>query len=190
MIYFTSDLHFFHTNIMKYCAETRALAGGNIDTMHELIIDGLNKRVRKNDTLYILGDVFFTTNTEAASTILDKINCTDKHLIFGNHDHVIRKNETLLSKFKSARDYAMISYEKERFVLMHFPIESWDRKERGAYHLHGHQHSLNDGKIGRMIPNRMDVGIDSRTDFMPWSIDECIDFMKDYTHATNDTVSQ
>jgi calcineurin-like phosphoesterase family protein len=54
-------------------------------------------------------------------------------------------------------------------VLSHFPLEVWDRKHYGSYHLHGHSH-------GNLPPRgrRMDVGVDC-TDFRPINLIEAME---------------
>ena len=52
MKYYTSDLHFGHKNIIKY--EDRPFS--SIEEMDEALIDKWNKKVKKNDEVYILGD--------------------------------------------------------------------------------------------------------------------------------------
>ena len=52
MIYFISDTHFGHKNIVSYCKRPF------IDTheMNKTIIDNINSVVKPSDTLYFLGD--------------------------------------------------------------------------------------------------------------------------------------
>ena len=50
----------------------------------------------------------------------------------------------------------MVSLKLDRCLhLCHFPLEIWDRKHYGAWHLHGHSH----GKAPKML-GRLDVGVD------------------------------
>lgn len=55
MIYFTSDLHFNHENIIKYCNRPFK----NIDDMDNYLINYWNKIIRTKDIVYILGDFAF-----------------------------------------------------------------------------------------------------------------------------------
>jgi calcineurin-like phosphoesterase family protein len=48
--------------------------------------------------------------------------------------------------------------DEAKFMLMHFPIASWDNLARGVIHLHGHVHLPPHRRIG---PGKMmDVGVD------------------------------
>ena len=180
MIYFTADLHHQHTNIMKYCPDSRAAANNDLVKMHQLILDGINGKVALYDTLYILGDVSFARNEDKVAEFIQSINCKNLHLVLGNHDHTIQNSPRLRSMFKSINTLTSIKYEKKHIVLCHYPLESWDRAHHGAIHLHGHCHSKNrmnesdaahHGSL-KYYPRRLDVGIDSRTDFQPYSFDE------------------
>lgn len=58
MIYFTADTHFGHENVIRFC--DRPFSSAN--EMDEAMIANWNARVRGNDTVYILGDMFFSFN--------------------------------------------------------------------------------------------------------------------------------
>ena len=55
MIYFTSDTHFGHANIIKYCKRPFA----NVDEMNIALVAAWNAKVKPEDTVYHLGDVTF-----------------------------------------------------------------------------------------------------------------------------------
>ena len=61
MIYFTADTHFGHYNVIRFCDRPFASA----EEMDKAMIQNWNDRVTGNDTVYILGDMFFrSTNAE------------------------------------------------------------------------------------------------------------------------------
>jgi calcineurin-like phosphoesterase family protein len=52
MLYFTSDHHFWHANIIRYCNRPFA----TIEEMNESMIMAWNEVVSPNDDVYYLGD--------------------------------------------------------------------------------------------------------------------------------------
>lgn len=166
-IWFTSDNHFYHKNIQKFCPTTRM--GSSVQEMNELLIRNHNSVVGQSDTVYFLGDFSFGT-TDETFNVLQRLN-GKKHLIFGNHDKVIRNQISIQKQFESCQDYLKISIAKQKVVMFHYPILEWESMHHGAYHLFGHVH-------GNMMQHphgrSMDVGIDARPsgDMMPWNWDE------------------
>lgn len=51
-IYYISDLHFGHSNIIRF--DNRPFS--NVQEMEETIVKNWNERVAKDDVVYILGD--------------------------------------------------------------------------------------------------------------------------------------
>lgn len=154
-IFFTSDTHFGHKNIQKFCPETRK--GKDIDEHNELIIKNWCEQVKPQDRVYILGDMFFCNFTKAQE-IMKRLP-GQIHLILGNHDRVVESNSILRSKFASVSQYKEIRLEEIKICMFHFPIFEWHQIHHGAFHLYGHVH----GSV--QVPGRaMDVGIDSRPD--------------------------
>jgi calcineurin-like phosphoesterase family protein len=80
----TSDLHFGHKNIMKFCPVTRARFRDDVDYMTEAMITEWNNKVQPGDLVYILGDVAFLPSAKAVQ-IMRRLN-GDKILVEGNHD--------------------------------------------------------------------------------------------------------
>ena len=80
MIYFTSDTHFQHTNIIKYCNRPFK----DVDEMNERLINNWNSIVSNDDTIYHPGD-FCLSNDKEIINIFKRLN-DNKILICGNHD--------------------------------------------------------------------------------------------------------
>lgn len=184
--FFSSDWHIGHKRIMEYCPKSRALAGGDLKKMKQLILDGVRDTVGPNDTLYLLGDISFTTSVREVEELLMSIRVKELHLVVGNHEHTITGSRRLMNYFDSVSHYKEIKIGDDRLILMHYPIESWNHKYHGAYHLHGHTHMRNDdrnedfhrGALQKMT-RRFDVGIDSRDDFKPWKWEDIKQFIAD-----------
>jgi len=51
-LFFTSDNHYYHKNLSIH------RGFNSVEEMNELMIDNHNKKVTKNDHIYILGDFF------------------------------------------------------------------------------------------------------------------------------------
>lgn len=84
-MWFTSDLHFGHYNVIEY--DKRPFK--NIDEMHETLIANWNKVVKKKQRVYVLGDFSFL-NIEKTKLLLSRLNGV-KILIRGNHDRPASK---------------------------------------------------------------------------------------------------
>lgn len=164
--WFSSDSHFGHFNIIKHCKRPFK----SIMEMDQTIITRWNEKISPTDTVYHLGD--FAWNPMVARAVLGKLNGTI-HLIRGNHDkRTLKKGVELL--FASVNDYLEIKVKDEEMdvtqniVLMHYPIESWNKRHHGSWHLHGHCHGT--------LPSgdhqaRIDVGVDPMN-FYPVSYNE------------------
>lgn len=133
----TSDLHFGHANILKFCPNTRAHFK-DVETMNNEMVRLWNEQVSTNDLVYILGDVAFMPAPKA-KVIVNRLNGT-KILIEGNHDRKALKDSSFRSCFKEIHKYHCITYNGHRIILFHYPIAEFDQMHRGSIHFHGHLH--------------------------------------------------
>jgi calcineurin-like phosphoesterase family protein len=163
-IFFTSDTHYNHTNICR--GTTRWVDANDITRdfkslgeMNDRIVAGINTLVGENDYLFHLGDWSFG-GFESIWKFRHQINCQNIHLILGNHDHHIERNrENIRDIFSSVNQYVELEVNREhKFVLMHYPIMSWNKMNEGVIHLHGHVHLPPHIRIGK--GKMMDVGVD------------------------------
>jgi calcineurin-like phosphoesterase family protein len=186
MIYFTSDPHFWHANVIRYCSRPFA----SIEEMNGALIKNWNDVVKPDDVVYCLGDFSLAFRpVEAYSSILNGT----KYLVPGNHDfcHSYHKK----ARSKENRDKWIKQYEAHGWIVLpeqttldipgvavvnmcHHPYylvgteisddkyEKWRPKDDGRWLLCGHVHEK--WKVaGRMI----NVGVD-QWDFRPVSIEE------------------
>ena len=155
MIYFTSDLHFFHKNILKYNPKYRMYK--NVELMNQGIVTRINHTVEADDTLYILGDLSIGGRQGQVVELFNQIICKDIRVVPGNHD-----KPGLLKRLESRANVTVlpqlteITIPKQRAVLCHYPLASWNQQARGSFMLHGHSHGSYQGK-GKIL----DVGWDS-----------------------------
>lgn len=124
-VYFISDLHLGHKNILNFSGNLR---DGDCPIEHDhIIIAKWNSTVRKRDLVYVLGDVCMYKDL----SILDELGGR-KILIRGNHD--VQTTSEYLKYFEEVHG---ITRYKE-FWLSHCPIHPAEL--RGKKNIHGHVH--------------------------------------------------
>ena len=172
-IYFTSDTHFGHSNIIRYCHRPFK----DVNEMDESIIQNINDVVKENDILYHLGDFCFTKhNYSRVKEYRDQINCRNVHLMLGNHD----VKSYVMSHFASTTDYLKIKINTQKIILCHYPFAVWDSSHHGSFNLAGHSHGTFKPSLPNEISNGLclDVGVDVHN-FKPISIDQVISTMEE-----------
>ena len=147
--FFTSDTHFNHANVIKYCARPFA----SIDAMNREMIVRWNSVVGPEDTVYHLGD-FAMGKPSEWPYFLQQLNGAKKILIRGNHDR--SPKQMLEGGFAEVHE----KLEWNGWLLQHHPIAT-NRKL-----LCGHIHEKWT-RIGWVI----NVGVDV-WDFTPRTIEE------------------
>jgi calcineurin-like phosphoesterase family protein len=157
--WFTSDNHWGHKNILKFCPNTRL--GDTVEQHDEILIENWNRDVKPGDDVYCLGDMFFSEPVRVRE-VLRRLN-GNITLIYGNHDQVIKKNIDIQKMFVATHDYLELSMSKRtKVVLFHYPMMEWNKGHHGSYHLFGHVHGSMDTDPRVMKYRMMDVGIDGR----------------------------
>lgn len=152
--FITSDLHFYHKNIIKFCPETR----GHFDDHDQMTVwmaEQWNSQVSSEDLTYILGDVSWANATKTAE-LLNTLN-GKKILIVGNHDYRLVKDEKFRRCFEEIHHIHNTTVDGTRVVMCHFPMIYWDQSARGSVMLHGHLHQKPSGLEQYRIRN---VGFD------------------------------
>jgi calcineurin-like phosphoesterase family protein len=151
--------------------------------MNSTLVNNINEVVGEDDILIHLGDWSFG-GFEQIEEFRNKILCKNIHLIYGNHDHHIKRNkENIQRLFSSTQDYLNLDLripngkntDKLTLVCMHYPIASWDSMNNGVIHLHGHVHLPPNLRIAE--GRAMDVGVDGNN-LYPISIQEIKSLMK------------
>lgn len=166
MIYYTSDPHIGHENIIRLCNRPYM----SVEEMNEDIIAKWNAKVKHNDDVYILGDMFFKFgDIQNVIDVLKKLN-EKKHLIKGNHDKFL-KQIRWQDYFESLDLYKEIDDNGRMVCMFHYPIEEWNGYYRNSYMLYGHVHENMDGI--KQHPRKFNVGVDVNG-FEPKTLDELI----------------
>lgn len=178
MIWFTSDLHLGHNAVINMQHRPYKDAA----EMNNALIHNINECVKKNDKLYILGDVSHHITPEETNELVSRINGR-KYLLLGNHD-VVGEPEICpydASLFEFVGNYLKINDYGMNIIMMHYPMLTWPKVTAGSVMLHGHIHSdksYNEANKRYGI-RRYDVGVDAN-DYYPVSI-ETIKAFRDET---------
>ena len=168
MKFYTSDLHLGHDNIIKLCKRPFK----NTKEMNYKLIQNWNKKVKPEDEVYILGDVFFKiVDKQEMHNILSNLN-GKKYLIRGNHDRWANDKE-FQKYFEWMRPYYEITDEEREVILFHYPIAEWNGFYRNSYHLYGHVHNQ-EKNLFINSTRCFNVGVDVN-DFEPKTLDELIE---------------
>lgn len=164
MIYFISDTHFYHSNIIKYCHRPFK----DVYQMNEELISNWNKVVKQSDTIYHLGDFSFAGN-EDIKDVFVKLN-GNKILLRGNHD---RKSVKFYEEigFK-VLTHGPIILDEYKLILSHVPVP--DKQIPESYlNLHGHIHNkkINDDYPPKFYSESKHFNVSSDViDFKPISL--------------------
>jgi calcineurin-like phosphoesterase family protein len=190
-LWFMSDPHYNHSNICRSTtnwsnAERLTRDFKSLEDMNDALVNNINEVVGKNDVVFCLGDWSFG-GFDKIQEFRSRIVCKNIHLVLGNHDHHIANNKNeIQSLFSSVNHYIHLDVrrpsdrgkglvDKYTFILMHFPIASWDGMNNGVIHLFGHVHLPPHQRV--MSGRAMDVGVDGNN-MMPLSLDEVLTLMK------------
>lgn len=171
-VYLTSDLHFGHTNIIKYeHRDERMNISGTMEHDQKLI-SNWNSVVKPKDLVIILGDFSFH-KPDKTMEILKQLN-GHKVLIEGNHDCIFLKNKSFdRTLFEEIAEYKEYHYRGYHLCLMHYPIQSFkhmDKETNNYIQVHGHIHSA-----PYVVPKKSyNVGVDIN-DYKPIHIDKVIE---------------
>lgn len=171
--YVTADLHFGHNNIIQY--ENRPF--NNTEEMDKFIIEQWNNTVAQNDKVYILGD-FTLKGSNYTFDILKQLNGT-KILILGNHDNFVNKSDFSHGLFQEITPYKEIKYNGEQIVMCHYPIADWNGKEKGAIHLYGHVHTI-DNSASRFMKQLQEEGYKCYN--VGWDIEHRLFDLEEFTN--------
>lgn len=157
-IFFTSDTHFGHFNVISHCDRPFT----DKVTMDYNLIDNWNSVVGEDDIVFHLGD-FALEGPKRTHEILNQLKGRI-HLVKGNHEKSVLKKEYTRDRFESISDILEIrvmddelDYENADIIMCHYPMLSWRGSNHGSIHLFGHVH----GTLIHPSPKAIDVGVDN-----------------------------
>nr|DAF62027.1 MAG TPA: metallophosphatase domain protein [Phage sp. ctL4h4] len=184
-IFFTSDMHFGHRNILSFCDRIKTFA--DVKSMNEGMIERWNSVIGENDIVFDCGDFSWFPGVHEYGKLLKKFNGIH-YIIPGNHDDVAKLKAAVIKY--NLQDKVHICAEvvhlhlhdfedqinmEDVIVLCHYPLLTWSGSNRRSIHLFGHIHSLSIDQmkefgIGMQFrKNMLDVGVDSH-DYTPVSL--------------------
>ena len=132
--WFVSDLHWGHTNILKFEPEYRPYE--SIQHHDKMLQEAWNDTVGPDDRVWVLGDVFM--NKHALKWVAGRGGLRgNKRLVLGNHDKLA--SQAYLD-FGFSKLYGVTNHGHRRVVLSHAPI-MLPPKGRWTVNIHGHTHS-------------------------------------------------
>lgn len=163
-LFFTSDPHFHHSNIIEFCNRP----WGDIKTHDLTLIENWNNIVPEDGIVFCGGDFIWTGNIDRVKDVVDRLN-GKIYLTLGNHDYKNRLDrEIFKSIFEDVQDIYYFTVKDEEleqehadFMICHYPIMFW---RSGYFQLHGHVHSGPKSEASEKVPfhpMRYDIGVDN-----------------------------
>ena len=159
-LFFTSDTHWGHFNISKYCHRPF----NSRSEMDNALIDNWNKVVPPDGIVVHCGDFMLPHKEDIKEyeKILKKLN-GNILLCRGNHDRIPLSIEPQ-GKLIAVVDIAMVYADKVKIMASHYPMLAYP----ADYQVFGHIHTLSDGTChgidgdvnNRMRKTQYDVGVD------------------------------
>lgn len=160
-IFFSSDTHYFHTNVIKYCERPFS----TVKEMNDSMINSWNSVISDDDVAFHVGD-FSLSRSASSHDVAEVISRLKgkKILIRGNHDQYDD------SFFLSAGFKAVVeSINLGGVLLVHYPLhEAFARKVKDSHWgevshvIHGHTHKRDTPEFDA----HFNVAVD-RHDFIP-----------------------
>ncbi len=176
MIWFISDHHFNHANILTFKDNFgRLIRPGfkDIEHMNEHLIQQHNKVVEKGDKVYFGGDI-----GRHVAPFLLRMNGR-KRLILGNHDDKL--DPGVFKCFDKVLSWRFFGDQQHRFVVSHYPLHPMSFEYRGAkrgsemkkgcFNLHGHIHEKMVMKDGQPDLRYLNICVE-KLDYTPISMEE------------------
>lgn len=170
-VWFTSDTHFGHENIIRYCNRPFR----NAEEMNAELIRRWRETVPEDGIVFHLGD-FAHGNARLWNDILSALT-SRKYLILGNHDMKALR-QGYMGRFEHVAQQMTIRVGGQAIVLNHNPFLCYGGSYRDVWQLFGHVHSgpashtgLDHPRLKMLFPLQYDVGVDNN-DFRPISFAE------------------
>ncbi|MDP2908032.1 MAG: 2'-5' RNA ligase family protein [Nanoarchaeota archaeon] len=158
-IFFTSDLHLDHANIIKYCKRPFT----NVTQMNKVLVENWNNIISPKDTVYFLGDLAYGYGSKSTDYWLEKLN---GNIIFikGNHD---KSNKIKLYENKT------FEYKGYKFFLTHSPDNVPKDWKEWAICGHHHNNKPQECPLINKQTKRINISVEL-TEYRPMEINDLI----------------
>ena len=161
--FITSDTHFGHSNIIKYCKRPYKVEGGNNNPANILEVQRMNEdilqlfdRLPENCDIWHLGDFWFagrkfSDSEDKEETIVSQIQMVKRikdkgrriFIVLGNHDFSCLKDKSTWDYYTILgfdRVYDSPVVLEDKWILSHEPV--WIEPGSHFVNLYGHTHDL------------------------------------------------
>lgn len=194
-IWFTSDLHFGHRNVIRFCERPFT----DIKEMSQALQDNWNAVVGEDDYIFNLGDMFWFNDRHSAKRIVSNLK-GHKHFLLGNHDKVtqyelcinmdlmVHSDIVVLRVTGQPEDKRFVNKHFYEIVLCHYPCACYSHSQNGSLMFFGHIHSRSNQPMLEFkkpillpSPQYMDVGTD-RHHYTPVSLFQVLQEIQEYPY--------
>ena len=161
-IFFTSDTHFSHANILTFRGKDGDVIRpfASVEEMDETMVERWNSVVRDGDKIYHLGDLSF--NKARLPAIMNRLRGS-KRLVVGNHDDI--KRFDLCAYFKRISLWRI--FKEHNFMCTHVPLAK-EQMRKVDFNVHGHIHE-------KPEPSAQHICVCvERTNYTPIHLDEVL----------------
>ena len=161
-IYFCSDLHYNHENVIDFGHRPFS----NVGEMNRSILKELKEKLNPDDILFTLGDDFWRMKENDIIRILNSLPTNNLYKLMGNHDKYgyYWCGGNVGKKYKMIADILDINVKYQgrvySLVLCHYPIYDFNKMYHGGLHLFGHVHGGLDEEFENNPRLMVDVGYD------------------------------
>ena len=177
-LFFSSDLHFGHFNICKYCHRPF----GSRSEMDDTLVTNWNDIVPPDGIVVCCGDFMLPhrSGLKEYERYVRKLNGTI-YLTTGNHDRIDAGEYDVDGVIRLVvREKMMVVVDGVKIYAEHYPCLACN----GDYQVFGHIHTLSDGTCygiedldSRLGRNQYDVGVD-QNNYRPISYWELCDIFR------------
>lgn len=150
-LFFWSDLHFYHHNIIKYASRPF----DSVDHMNQTLLSNYWSTVSENDVVVFGGDIAFG-DIELTKPLIQNLP-GKKILVLGNHD--FDKNQCIFRNYHCFDETVMAFVLQQKveetdinILVTHYPVAA-EALPQNTINIHGHihQHSAGEKNINMSV---------------------------------------